>query len=51
MNTIYEQSKTNLITSTIILIIGLSLSFLSLIPYQRKMILEYNKYEEQQNNN
>ncbi len=51
MNTIYEQSKSNLITSTVILVIGLSLSFLSLIPYQRKMILEYNKFEEVPNTN
>ena len=49
MNSIYDQSKANLITSTIILVIGLSLSFLSLIPYQRKMILNYNKFEETQN--
>ena len=45
MNSIYELSKSNLTTSTVILVIGLSISFLSLIPYQRKMILEYNKYE------
>lgn len=45
MNSAFEKSKTNLTTSTIILLIGLSTSFLSLIPYQRKMILEYNKFE------
>ncbi len=45
MNTIYEASKGNLTRSTIILVSGLSLSFLSLISYQRKMILEYNKFE------
>lgn len=50
MNSIYENSKTNLTTSTVILVIGLSISFLSLIPYQRKMILEYNKYEVTTNN-
>ena len=44
MNSVYEVSKANLTTSTIILVAGLSISFLSLIPYQRKMILEYNKY-------
>lgn len=44
MNSVYEISKANLTTSTIILVAGLSISFLSLIPYQRKMILEYNKY-------
>ena len=44
MNNTYQVSKTNLTTSTIILVIGLSISFLSWIPYQRKMILEYNKF-------
>lgn len=43
MNTVYDESKTNLTKSTVILVIGLSLSFLSLIPYQRKMILRYNE--------
>lgn len=42
----YNFSKTNLVISTVILVIGLSVSLLSLIPYQRKMILKYNKYEE-----
>ncbi len=42
----YNFSKTNLVISTVILVIGLSVSILSLIPYQRKMILKYNKYEE-----
>ena len=42
----YYFSKTNLVISTVILVIGLSISLLSLIPYQRKMILKYNKYEE-----
>ena len=49
MNSIYELSKSNLTTSTVILVIGLSISFLSLIPYQRKMILEYNRYEVTEN--
>ncbi len=40
----YNESKTNLIISTVILEIGISISFLSLIPYQRKMILRYNKF-------
>ena len=40
----YNQSKTNLIISTVILEIGISISFLSLIPYQRKMILKYNEF-------
>ncbi len=42
----YNFSKTNLIISTVILVIGLSVSILSLIPYQRKMIFKYNNYEE-----
>lgn len=42
----YNFSKTNLVISTVILVIGLSVSILSLIPYQRKMILKYNNYEE-----
>ena len=46
MNTIYEHSKTNLITSTVILEIGLAIAFLSLIPYQRKMILKYNDFND-----
>ncbi|MBR3614553.1 MAG: hypothetical protein IKL55_05190 [Clostridia bacterium] len=50
MNSIFEQSKSNLTKSTIILVIGLSISFLSLIPYQRKVILEYNKFESKTNN-
>ena len=51
MNSTFESSKINLTKSTVILVIGLSLSFLSLIPYQRKMILEYNKYETTKNKN
>ena len=43
MNSVFETSKANLTKSTIILVIGLSISFLSLIPYQRKMILKYNE--------
>ena len=46
MNTIFEESKTNLTKSTVILVIGLSISFLSLIPYQRKMILKYFEGEK-----
>lgn len=44
MQNTYNESKINLITSTVILDIGLSISFLSLIPYQRKMILKYNEF-------
>jgi len=40
----YNESKTNLIISTVILEIGIATSFLSLIPYQRKMILKYNEF-------
>ncbi len=50
MNSIYEVSKANLTKSTVILVIGLSISFLSLIPYQRKMIVQYNRYEVKENN-
>lgn len=42
----YNFSKTNLVISTVILVIGLSVSILSLIPYQRKMIVKYNNYED-----
>lgn len=41
----YNVSKSNAITSTIILEIGFMISFISLIPYQRKMILKYNEFE------
>lgn len=44
MNDMYNTSKTNLTISTVILEIGVSLSILSLIPYQRKMILKYNEF-------
>ena len=36
----FNDSKENLTTSTIILELGFAISFLSLIPYQRKMILK-----------
>lgn len=42
----YNDSKTNLIISTIILEIGFAISFISLIPYQRKMITKYNEVKE-----
>lgn len=41
----YNISKSNAITSTIILEIGFMISFISLIPYQKKMILKYNEFE------
>lgn len=44
MAEIYNVSKVNLIRSTVILEIGLTISFLYLIPYQMKMIKKYNKY-------
>ena len=40
----FNNSKENLTTSTIILELGFAISFLSLIPYQRKMILKYNDF-------
>lgn len=40
----FNDSKENLTTSTIILELGFAISFLSLIPYQRKMILKYNDF-------
>lgn len=40
----FNDSKENLTLSTIILGIGFTISFLSLIPYQRKMILKYNEF-------
>ena len=44
MMTRYNNSKTNLITSTLILISGVAVSFLSLISYQKKMLTKYNEY-------
>ena len=40
----FNTSKTNLIRSTVILEIGFTISFLSLIPYQMKMIKKYNEF-------
>lgn len=40
----FNDSKENLTTSTIILELGFAISFLSLIPYQRKIILKYNDF-------
>lgn len=44
MLSVYDANRVNLITATIILEIGCSLSFLSLIPYQKRMIIKYNHY-------
>lgn len=44
MQSTFEISKTNLIRSTVILEIGFTLSFISLIPYQMKMIKKYNEF-------
>lgn len=44
MTNVYNESKNNLTISTVILEIGVSISILSLIPYQRKMILKYNEF-------
>lgn len=46
MTNSYNFTKTNLVISTVILVIGLSVSILSLIPYQRKMIVKYNEYKK-----
>lgn len=40
----YNISKDNLIVSTIILELSVAISFLSLISYQRKVIVKYNEY-------
>ena len=45
MTNSYNFSKTNLTISTIILVFGVAISILSLIPYQRKMIVKYNENE------
>ena len=44
MTETFNNSKINLIRSTVILEIGFTISFLSLIPYQIKMIRKYNEY-------
>lgn len=43
---IYNESKINLTVSTVILEIGFTLSFISLISYQRKMITQYNEVSQ-----
>lgn len=44
MQDAFNISKTNLIRSTVILEIGFTVSFISLIPYQIKMIKRYNEF-------
>ena len=44
MITTFNSYKINLITATVILEIGCTISFLSLVPYQSKMIKRYNQY-------
>lgn len=44
MRQLYDATKINLVRSTVILEIGLTISFLALIPYQMKMIKKYNKF-------
>lgn len=44
MINVYNISKVNLTRSTVILEIGFTISFLSLIPYQMKMIKKYNEF-------
>lgn len=39
----FYYDKTNLIISTVIINLGLIISYLSLIPFQKKMINKYNK--------
>lgn len=51
MTNSFNFSKTNLVISTTILVLGLTISILSLIPYQRKMIVKYNTYENDSNEN
>jgi hypothetical protein len=45
MLTEYSETKTSLLISTIIVELGFVISTFSLIPYQKKMITLYNKYE------
>ena len=40
----YEMQKQNTIMSIIILELGVVVSFISLIPYQKKLIEKYNKF-------
>ncbi len=51
MNEIFNNSKINLTISTTILVLGIAISILSLIPYQRKMILKYNEFKDDSKNN
>lgn len=44
MRNSFEEEKTNTMISTIIFELGLTISYLSLIPYQKKMIETYNKF-------
>lgn len=42
----FNKNKINSINSTIILVMGVTLSTLTLIPYQSKMLKKYNECEE-----
>lgn len=44
----FNESKLNLTCSTIILDLGLMAAFLSLIPYQSKMLEKYNDYKKEE---
>ena len=44
MLTDFQEEKTNTIISTIILELGMVISYLSIIPYQKKLIEKYNKF-------
>ena len=45
----FNLNKMNLTTSTLILVIGVAISILSLIPYQKKMLIRYNNFENTKN--
>lgn len=46
MEETFNKNKINSINSTIILVLGVTLSTLTLIPYQFKMLKRYNEQEE-----
>lgn len=43
--TTYDNAKINLIRSSVILITGVAISFLSLISFQKKMLEKYNEFK------
>ena len=46
MNEQYIINKNNIVKSTVIVELGIVLGFLSLINYQRKMMIRYNEYDK-----